>query len=280
MMVASNQTAADHVVADTVGVYWSTSNMNGAIVGITGTGAALTLASNQGTIEALALSASAVVWQVPAKGIYLVHRGADGGPSVPFSSSAKVGKGIAANSDTIYYGDGNYLAGCPFNGCTGGAGPFTLAPCLTAHAPALFGTTVFALCAANGGTLLSAAITGGGGNNLATGIGDPVAMAADAERAYWGDPNSGAIVSALRTADGGAPAQLVSSRGTVSAIAVDDTFVYWATSNGYVMAARKANGATTTLAQGQANPSSVAVGGAFVYWTNTTAGTVMKTPHP
>ncbi len=99
----------------------------------------------------------------------------------------------------------------------------------------------------------------------------PYAIAIDNSTVYFGEATSGELISVSK--NGGAVSALASQQGTITAIAVDDTNVYWTTNAGDVLALAKTTdgGAPTTLASNQASPWGLAVD-SCVYWTNAGSG--------
>lgn len=67
---------------------------------------------------------------------------------------------------------------------------------------------------------------GGSPTTLASGLRDPVGVAADEDSVYWVDELAGTVVKMPRA--GGRATVIASGQASPDAIAVDDQFVYWA----------------------------------------------------
>lgn len=105
---------------------------------------------------------------------------------------------------------------------------------------------------------------------------NPVGMAADANNVYWLDDAANGTVKKVPIAglgDGGAPVNLASnqdfgsySESSYSGIAVDATYVYWATLNFVMKAPIDGSSAPQIIAGGQ--PNAVVVDSSNLYWTS------------
>jgi len=106
-------------------------------------------------------------------------------------------------------------------------------------------------------------------------------FAIDGTRVYSATGDVGTIVSENIDGSGGGALTHASGEATPTCIAVDDTYVYWATfDNGLVRRTTKAaGGAVETLASGQTQPFAIAVNSRAVYWLNTN-GAVMTLRKP
>jgi hypothetical protein len=75
------------------------------------------------------------------------------------------------------------------------------------------------------------------------------------------------------------PVVLATGQNSPEGLAVDDTSVYWTTSDGNVMKVSIDGGSPTTLASGQRAPSGIAIDANNVYWVNSISlGQVMAVP--
>src|SRR5262249_21580999 len=104
----------------------------------------------------------------------------------------------------------------------------------------------------------------------------PWALAADGTSVFWGDLDSGTIVSASsRVEASGSIATLAIGQGRPIAIAVDDTMVYWVDNlTGQVATVSKLGGIPTGLAREDGGLWSVALDAHHVYWTNGLTGKI------
>jgi len=72
---------------------------------------------------------------------------------------------------------------------------------------------------------------------------------------------------------------LTEAGGTIDALALDDSYVYWVNSaDGSVKRALKSAAVPQTLATGQAKPTRIAVDSSSAYWTNNLGAAVMTVP--
>jgi hypothetical protein len=99
----------------------------------------------------------------------------------------------------------------------------------------------------------------------------------DASSAYWID---GEKIMSVTKAGGGSPIEVARAPDPITAIALDDTDVFFVVrgtgANGRVVRVAKTGGELTTLASGQANPLAIALDRDRVYWT--TFGTSTNGP--
>jgi hypothetical protein len=115
--------------------------------------------------------------------------------------------------------------------------------------------------------------------DLTTAGSDLRGFAIDATRAYVADGDLGRVTSEKLDGSGGFVTH-ASGEARPSAVAVDDTHVYWtAEDGGLVRRVAKAGGMPETLASGQTGPFAIAVNSRAVYWLNTN-GTVMTVRKP
>jgi hypothetical protein len=94
----------------------------------------------------------------------------------------------------------------------------------------------------------------------------------DASALYIGGDEVRAFTNAAQLVD------LVAPSSRAVGVAVDASYVYWATIDGTIAKAPLAGGGATVLVTGEGSPSGVAVGSTQVYWTESTAGTVRAVP--
>jgi hypothetical protein len=104
-------------------------------------------------------------------------------------------------------------------------------------------------------------------------IGRATALATDGARIYWLESGRAGLFSA---APDGSDARVISTRGGLWGLTVDDTFVYWidpTPSAGALMRARKDGSSVQAIVAG-VGAGFVAVGPQHVYWTQRAAGAV------
>ncbi len=103
---------------------------------------------------------------------------------------------------------------------------------------------------------------------LATSQLQPTALAIDADSGFWVASGSDTIVSAPKNGD--ARQLLASSTGTLSRLAIVDERVYWTDAElGNILSVAKAGGAEQRFVQGQDAPGAVAASSSGLYWANT-----------
>ena len=112
---------------------------------------------------------------------------------------------------------------------------------------------------------------------LATGMGRPQSIAADATSVYWTNYYDGTVMKVFSA--GGTPTTLASGQSRPTGIAVDATSVYWI-SDDTVKKVSVRGGTPTTLVSGRSFPQGLAVDATSVYWTEYgyQVGPVMKVP--
>ena len=100
---------------------------------------------------------------------------------------------------------------------------------------------------------------------------------ADTSALYRYQPGTGGSIEACTKAKdcGGSSTTLQSNLAGVTAMVVDETYVYWATATS-VFSAPKLGGAPVTLATDQGSPRALTTGAGAVFWTNYEGGTVMR----
>lgn len=103
-------------------------------------------------------------------------------------------------------------------------------------------------------------------------------LVADDATLYWCSAD-GALRSLRFDQPAGAPVVLDSGLKSPRGLAVDDSYVYWASATtGEVAAVPKGGGARIVLATGQAEPYAIAATETAVFFTDRSAGTLMRIP--
>jgi hypothetical protein len=192
--VAPTEAVPGSIVMDSAGLYWA--NAPGGAPGavryaqIDG-GAAVTLAKNLVGPEGLALDALNVYFATPSAtgGIFSIPKApVDGGATpIPIVSGQNSPVSVQVDGDRMFWANSGFAG-------------------------------------ANGGSVFSAQVDGGGLVTIATGQSKPVAVAIDATYVYWID---GIGPHKAPRAGGGPVTTIAWGQGVSNGIAVDATSVYW-----------------------------------------------------
>jgi hypothetical protein len=111
---------------------------------------------------------------------------------------------------------------------------------------------------------------------LASGLDDPKALAAGRTDLFW---TTGLGLMQVAKAGGSPSVFVATSEGVASAIAVDDTYVYWSGSyDSKLMRAAIAAPTSELLADGQDDISAIVLDASAIYWDNWQTGTIMMLP--
>jgi hypothetical protein len=130
-----------------------------------------------------------------------------------------------------------------------------------------------------GGSILSIPVDGGTSTTIAAQQNHPWGLAVDDQNVYWVNyansdlleftgitSDAGSVMQA--PLDGGSPLALATGVTSPFGIAIDETNVYFTTSDGNVESVPIGGGAATTLMANQALPRGIAVDRTYVYWAN------------
>jgi hypothetical protein len=267
------------IVVDSTSVYWAglgglvqKTDKNG------GTVTDLTSPDLSRDISGLAVDTASVYWTDKAFGA-LYKVGINSGPVTTLATGLTSHFTPVVDSASVYWIDNGSLQKVGVNG-----GPVTtLATGLTVSttSPAVDPTSVYWI---DNGSVQKVGINGGTVTTLATGLTSspvylfsdiPYAPVVDSASVYWIENrlnSSSGMTGAIRkvSIDGGEVITLVSDpEGSISAIALDSTNVYWAETS-VVKKIGIDGGNITTLASGLSViiVSSLAVDSTSVYWTS------------
>jgi hypothetical protein len=243
-------------------VDWGSFSNDGAVYGVDANGTQLFRVGNLQGPGGIAVNANGLYWAAASN---LAHAGLDGSNIATLSSNF-VNDPITLGPNGVYGtgaldGVGGIL-GLPFVG-----GPTVSLGAnddesygLAADAESVYWTTF-----SEPMSIRSLPLAGGSPVTLATSPGPGGAIALDAHNVYW--IARGAVMK--MSLNGGTPTQLASDSptGFLSGIAVDGGNVYWSTADS-IMKVSVDGGTPVVLVTGQDVPSAVAVDDTSVYWAN------------
>jgi hypothetical protein len=116
----------------------------------------------------------------------------------------------------------------------------------------------------------------GTGDPFATTANVPTGMVLDDEYVYWTIDIPGSVVRQAKAAPSTSSMTIASGPGSPGHLALYGDFVYWTDpQTRSIWRAPKAGGAIETVASDQESPSAIAVDESGVYWTNLNAGTLV-----
>jgi len=132
----------------------------------------------------------------------------------------------------------------------------------------------------NNGSLRKVPIDGGAVTTLVTGLRNAQNhMALDADNIYWGDGKAGGGGEIKKVSKNGGTVTTLVSNGILNlktAIAVDDTYVYFYDDQNHIKTVPVNGGTVTTIGTG--TPEAYALYGSDIYWVEYSSGTVKKMP--
>jgi hypothetical protein len=253
----------------------------------------VTLAAEQGELNAIAVDATDVYWTIQGtraatSGVRSVPKCGGGAPPIALFSGGLDPVGIGVDATDVYWTDAVTPTGTVMRTPLGGGTATTLA--FGQDLPgelALDGANVYWLTR---DAVMNLPRQGGAPVVLASGLDGPEHLAADDASVYWTALSGGVGTVTKAPLGGGTPTTLATGQYDVDGIAVDATSVYWTNGglcsedggecSGTVMKAALSGAGLTTLASGQDTPLRIAVDATSVYWTNRgqgqSTGTVMK----
>ncbi len=130
-----------------------------------------------------------------------------------------------------------------------------------------------------GGPLMRASITAETPEVLASGV-EVSGIAFHSNAVYWTSWGEGTISTLPKS--GGTPTVLTSEAHSPSALAVDDTSIYWtedvSDGGGRVVSMPLGGGTPLTLASGQNGPRGMTINATYVYWTTTLSNALSRVP--
>ena len=187
------------IAVDTTSVYWATA---GSIRKVPiGGGVPTTLVAAQKP-TGIAVDTSSVYWTTESS---LLKLPLGGGSTTTLSTSFGSPKGVTTDGKNVYW-----VTQPPTGGYSGNGGGL--------------------------GKVMKVPVSGGTATTLHSGTYRPLAIAADADSAYWVNAATGATEgSVMKVALGGGPPVKLACGQKPTAIAVDATSVYWTNSDGTVL---------------------------------------------
>ena len=245
-----------------------------------GDGSTCVIAASQDTPWAIAVDSAHVYWTTLARGSTagsatggsVVVAPLGGGSSTTIASGLLDPAAVTADGTNVYWADTS--GALVMADVTAGGSPMTLVSGLGS----INGIAVNAggVYTNPGGNLLRVSLDGGTAQVVVADAGAGPALAADTAAVYWGslEADGGALFSA--PLDGGTAKLLASLPWAPVTIVVDDTTIFLAVYNGYVMSMPRDGGTLTTIASGLNAAYGLAVDSTYVYWT--TQDAVMKAP--
>lgn len=277
--VATSQPDPASIAVDGSGIYWANAKTAGEIVTcpLVGCGASPTrLATNQDRPSSLVLTPTHVAWLTGA-GVRAVSKDGQGGVIVIRSSTFN---SLAAAGSSVYIGArSGFVQRCSISGsCTQTYSGSASVDALHSGRAGLYlleGHQSIRLCESVS-CFASEAIT------LLAPLDRASLLVIDSSErnALWVEPGSIKTASLVEAMAPDASADAVSTRvvastPAASAIAVDDTYVYWIDSEGgTVWRQSRAGGTPDLIASGQNRPGGIAVLDGRVFWTSTGDGAV------
>ncbi len=237
LMTLTNSLASS-LASDVNAIYWTTS-FGGAVEEVPLAGGQVVTLVASGAYG-IAVQSGKVYWTGSGT-LNSVPVGGTGASTRLATVPGGVSSGIGLDSSSVYFTAGNGGAGVIYSYSIAGA----IATAIYTASP---GPYVDYLAVANGSVywtdddeyVAQVAVTGGSYNILASGLGEPASIAADADNVYWIDYYDSATdsgdVKKVALSGGSPPVALATGVLYPGGIAIDDTYVYWtsASDNGSV----------------------------------------------
>ncbi|MCK9423782.1 MAG: DUF5050 domain-containing protein [Bacteroidales bacterium] len=190
---------------------------------------------------------------------------------------------VCTDGSFVYWVEGNMSTGAVKKVSVNGGDVTTLASGLPEpRAIAVDASSVYWIERNNGsnGSLKKVPVNGGDVTTLVTGLRNAQNhMALDANNIYWGDGKAGGGGEIKKVSKNGGTVTSLVSTGILNlktAIAVDETFVYFYDDLNHIKTVPVNGGAVTTIGTG--TPEAYALYGSDIYWIEYGSGTVKKMP--
>ena len=288
-VIAAGQPNPASIAADSTGVYWSTAVADGGVWIVApgcDPGAARAVVDQQPVAGPVLVGPQRVVFTTPAQQIGVVTKPIGAPPSFEASPRLYEPSVVALSPDgqSLYLGvaAGGVLV-CDLGGCNDTEVELTYPTAPQPVALAADGALVAMVGQVDGGFGPSVCAAAGINVDTRTLVTEPTgtggSVALSPTRVYWTNTAAGTVSSVGR--DGSGVAVLATGESSPGAITLDDTYVYWTTSDSVHRA--RVDGTTPpksaeVLATGLAAPKAIAQLDRFVYVTDQGAGTILRVP--
>lgn len=180
-------------------------------------GAAVVLATGQGSINRLAVDATHVYWTTGSAELRRVAK--SGGSVSTLVAGMTIPRGLAVNGQEVFWGDADDLYKAPATG-----GTATLLAKVTVHSLVADATDVY--LTDYFGKVQTIPTAGGALKVLASGQNGPRELTVDATHVYWPTRLGGTVMRVPK--GGGAVETIAQQQNYPWAVEVDATHVYWA----------------------------------------------------
>jgi hypothetical protein len=272
VVVAPGQTYPRAIAVDANNIYWTQAMISGSVMqqAIAG-GATITLASSQHQPWLVAVSAGFVFWTNygPSQTVNKVPIG--GGTITALATGQSNPAGIAADANNVYWTNARNNS-TVWQVSIGGGVPLALAPSNhpSPWAVAVDATSVYWVDYGNGSSAYAVPIGGGTQTTLATTALSPYDIAAYGPNIYFTAWTSVSNGMVLGAAKaGGASTMLASGLSAPTGVAVDASGVYVVENGaGNVDFVPLAGGSMKVLVTGLSGPRSITTDATSIYWTN------------